>query len=107
MDQYGINSILSLFVLINRICSFLLYLGAKYGIINCTCVLIYDLIFHRGLWDAEWYDFELIGLSDDGNSIIGFWVDKYRSTDDDNDSSSSLVPFQVAYAVSIHKAQGL
>lgn len=58
-------------------------------------------------WDAEWYDFELIGLSDDGNSIIGFWVDKYRSTDDDNDSSSSLVPFQVAYAVSIHKAQGL
>ena len=58
-------------------------------------------------WDAEWYDFELIGLSDDGNSIIGFWVDKYRSTDDDNDSSNSLVPFQVAYAVSIHKAQGL
>lgn len=58
-------------------------------------------------WDAEWYDFELIGLSDDGNSIIGFCVDKYRSTDDDNDSSSSLVPFQVAYAVSIHKAQGL
>lgn len=58
-------------------------------------------------WDAEWYDFELIGLSDDGNSIIGFWVDKYRSTDDDNDSSSTLVPFQVAYAVSIHKAQGL
>lgn len=58
-------------------------------------------------WDAEWYDFELIGLSDDGNSIIGFWVDKYRSTDDDNDSSSTLVPFQVAYAVSIHKAQSL
>ena len=58
-------------------------------------------------WDAEWYDFELMGLSEDGNSIIGFWVDKYRSTDDDNDSSNTLVPFQVAYAVSIHKAQGL
>lgn len=58
-------------------------------------------------WDAEQYDFELIGLSDEENSIIGFWVDKYRSTDDDNDSSSTLVPFQVAYAVSIHKAQGL
>lgn len=58
-------------------------------------------------WDAEWYDFELMGLSEDGNSIIGFWVDRYRSTDDDNDSSNTLVPFQVAYAVSIHKAQGL
>ena len=25
----------------------------------------------------------------------------------DNDSSNTIVPFQVAYAVSIHKAQGL
>lgn len=58
-------------------------------------------------WDAELYDFELLGLSDEGNSIIGFWVDKYRSTDDDDDSSTAMVPFQVAYAVSIHKAQGL
>ncbi len=58
-------------------------------------------------WDAEYYDFELLGLSDKGNSIIGFWVDKYRSTDDDDDSSTAVVPFQVAYAVSIHKAQGL
>lgn len=57
--------------------------------------------------DAERYDFELTGISKDGNSIIGFWVDKYRNTDEDNDSSNTLVPFQVAYAVSIHKAQGL
>lgn len=58
-------------------------------------------------WDAELYDFDIIGLSEDGNSIIGFWVEKYRNTDDDNDSSNAIVPFQVAYAVSIHKAQGL
>ena len=58
-------------------------------------------------WDAELYDFDIIGLSEDGNSIIGFWVEKYRNTDDDNDSSNAVVPFQVAYAVSIHKAQGL
>lgn len=38
---------------------------------------------------------------------ISFWVDKYLSTDDDTDSSDAIVPFQVAYAVSIHKAQGL
>ena len=58
-------------------------------------------------WDAEYYDFELIGLSEEGNSIIGFWVEKYKSTDEDDDSSNAIVPFQVAYAVSIHKAQGL
>ena len=58
-------------------------------------------------WEAEDYDFTLLGDSDEGNSIIGFWVDKYKSSDDDDDSSDAIVPFQVAYAVSIHKAQGL
>ena len=58
-------------------------------------------------WEAEDYDFTLLDNSDEGNSIIGFWVDKYKSTDDDDDSSNAIVPFQVAYAVSIHKAQGL
>lgn len=58
-------------------------------------------------WEAGDYDFTLVGKSDKGNSIISFWVDKYRSTDDDDDSSNAIVPFQVAYAVSIHKAQGL
>ena len=58
--------------------------------------------------DALGYDFELIGESDDGNSIISFSVNKYRSTDeDDDDNDSTVVPFQVAYAISIHKAQGL
>ncbi|MBE6905134.1 MAG: helicase [Ruminococcaceae bacterium] len=58
--------------------------------------------------DALGYDFELIGESDAGNSIISFSVNKYRSTDeDDDDNDSTVIPFQVAYAVSIHKAQGL
>lgn len=58
--------------------------------------------------DAWGYDFELIGESDTGKSIISFSVNKYRNTDeDDDDNDSTIVPFQVAYAVSIHKAQGL
>lgn len=58
--------------------------------------------------DAWGYDFELIGESESGNSIISFSVNKFRSTDeDDDDNNSTVVPFQVAYAVSIHKAQGL
>nr|WP_243096815.1 helicase C-terminal domain-containing protein [Ruminococcus bromii] len=58
--------------------------------------------------DAWGYDFELIGESEKGNSIISFSINRYRSTDeDDEDDDSTLVPFQIAYAVSIHKAQGL
>ncbi len=58
--------------------------------------------------DAEDYDLQFVGSSGNGNSIISFSVNKYKSTDEDDDSSSeAVIPFQVAYAVSIHKAQGL
>lgn len=58
--------------------------------------------------DAWDYGFELIRESEAGNSVISFSVNKFRSTDeDDDDYNSTVVPFQVAYAVSIHKAQGL
>lgn len=59
-------------------------------------------------FDALNYDFELLENANNGNSVIRFSVSKYLSTDDDDDTSSNtVVPFQVAYAVSIHKAQGL
>lgn len=57
--------------------------------------------------DADEQDFDLVGNSDNGNSIIRFLVNKFKSTDYDDDNSDTIVPFQVAYAVSIHKAQGL
>lgn len=58
--------------------------------------------------DAESYDFELVGQSKAEKTIISFSVNKYRSTDeDDEDNDSTIVPFQIAYAISIHKAQGL
>ncbi|MGW8184619.1 MAG: ATP-dependent DNA helicase [Candidatus Moraniibacteriota bacterium] len=53
------------------------------------------------------YDFELIESIESGNSIIRFMVNKPENTDEDNESMESVVPFQVAYAISIHKAQGL
>ncbi len=52
-------------------------------------------------------DLELLGESNNGKSIIRFSVNRLPSTDDDEESSSAVVPFQVAYAVSVHKAQGL
>ena len=53
-------------------------------------------------------DIELLDSVKEGTSIIRFSVNTLRSTDEDDDESASdIVPFQVAYAVSIHKAQGL
>lgn len=49
-------------------------------------------------------------IEDDGtkNSIIRFTVDNYQTLDEnDGESDSTIVPFQTAYAVSIHKSQGL
>lgn len=42
-----------------------------------------------------------------GESTVRFSVFELESSDDDDDELNSTVPFQVAYAVSIHKAQGL
>lgn len=57
--------------------------------------------------DAFGEDFELLDNSENGNSVIRFCVNAMKSTDEDDNSSNTVVPFQVAYAVSIHKAQGL
>lgn len=53
------------------------------------------------------YDLELLENSAFGKSVIRFTVNKYASTDEDETASDTIVPFQVAYAISIHKAQGL
>lgn len=66
-----------------------------------------ELDFAINELDAQCYDFELLEPSATGNSVIRFSVDKYKSTDEDDDYSDTVVPFQIAYAVSIHKAQGL
>lgn len=58
-------------------------------------------------FDALGYDLQLLEDSASGNSVVRFSVNKPGNTDRDDDSLSAIVPFQVAYAVSIHKAQGL
>lgn len=60
--------------------------------------------------DAFGTDFMLVDdeYPDAENSVIRFYVNKLKSTDEDDDNSAcDVIPFQVAYAVSIHKAQGL
>ena len=55
---------------------------------------------------TRFYDFQLVS-SDSKKSVISFIVNEFPTTDEDDVSSEAIVPFQVAYAVSIHKAQGL
>lgn len=83
--------------------------GKIVGILNLGDKIQFDVELDMAIneWEAEGYDFELIDNFENENSIIRFTVNKLKSTDEDDDSSSAVVPFQVAYAVSIHKAQGL
>ena len=50
---------------------------------------------------------ELIDSDSPNSSMIRFYINKYSSTDEDTEDNSATVPFQVSYAISIHKAQGL
>lgn len=50
---------------------------------------------------------ELISSLPNGKSVVRFSVNKAADTDEDEEDIDSIVPFQIAYAVSIHKAQGL
>ncbi|MDD6826640.1 MAG: AAA family ATPase [Oscillospiraceae bacterium] len=54
-------------------------------------------------------DFIILPKSEDGNSVIRFTVHKIKNADDEDDDSNAktTVPFQIAYALSIHKSQGL
>lgn len=63
------------------------------------------LVFERDVLDL---DLELLENNEkEEKSLIRFYVHKLKSADEDGEDSRTVVPFQVAYAVSIHKAQGL
>lgn len=58
--------------------------------------------------EARYCDFELLENSAAGRSVIRFTVDDHRIVDENHEVPiTAVIPFQVAYAVSIHKAQGL
>lgn len=58
--------------------------------------------------DADNAGLELLGPLHSGKSVVRFKVKKKKESDDDRDFADDTdIPFQIAYAVSIHKAQGL
>ena len=58
--------------------------------------------------DADNVGLELLEPLNSGKSVVRFNVKKKKESDDDRDFADDTdIPFQIAYAVSIHKAQGL
>ena len=59
--------------------------------------------------DCEFSQLEFLGITDKDHTIVRFYVYKNKSVDEDDDGNTArtIVPFQIAYAISIHKAQGL
>ena len=58
--------------------------------------------------DVYGHDLELVEeYLDTTNSVVRFRVNRYRSTDEDISDNSTVVPFQISYCISIHRAQGL
>lgn len=59
-------------------------------------------------FDLENTQIEFVSATEDKKgTIIRIKVDEEGDADMDIDASDSIIPFQIAYAVSIHKAQGL
>jgi len=71
--------------------------------------IVFEILIDKVLneTDVEWYELELLESDNKNKSLIRFSVNQFKSTDDDDVSSDTVIPFQIAYAVSIHKAQGL
>lgn len=57
-------------------------------------------------WSAKMLGIRIKKI-DDRKTRIKFDVKKYKENDNDGDSTNTLVPFNIAYAISIHKSQGL
>jgi ATP-dependent exoDNAse (exonuclease V) alpha subunit len=68
-----------------------------------------DRILFEVELDRSLSEFDVVGneLEWMGESTVRFSVYESETSDEDDDSLNTSVPFQVAYAVSIHKAQGL
>ncbi|KAF5047869.1 RecBCD enzyme subunit RecD [anaerobic digester metagenome] len=58
--------------------------------------------------DISEFDLELLeNYEGKEKSLVRFYVYKLKSADEEDNDLRTVVPFQIAYAVSIHKAQGL
>lgn len=71
--------------------------------------IIFDISIDQpinGLSTMGYEGLSFVGYTPQGRAVVRFSVHAQQDPDNDEDESS-VVPFQIAYAASIHKAQGL
>lgn len=78
--------------------------GTIVGIDRAPGRITFDINLEREITASDLFGTGLRWVDD---SIVQFDVFERANSDDDDDNVDTLVPFQIAYAVSIHKAQGL
>lgn len=79
--------------------------GVIVGIQRALGLIQFDVELDRPLSEFDVVNDELEWV---GGSVVRFTVyESAEASDEDDDSLNTSIPFQVAYAVSIHKAQGL
>ena len=71
---------------------------------NAPGRITFDVDIRRTVTAADLWGTDLRWVSD---TVVQFDVFDRMDTDEDDDSSVTVLPFQIAYAVSIHRAQGL
>lgn len=72
--------------------------------------IVFQIELEKAIDDEEafLYDGLVVQMGENGKSIVNFAVFKVKDEDEDNNAvSRTSMPFQIAYAVSIHKSQGL
>lgn len=82
--------------------------GNIVGITPCRSKILFDIQINRASDEIE-KDCRLLPdyVKYIRDSIVRFTVYRYDSSDVDMSDEEYIVPFQVAYAISIHKSQGL
>jgi AAA domain/UvrD-like helicase C-terminal domain len=78
--------------------------GRIAGIERSTGQIQFDIELDRTIKDADVFGLDLVRVDD---RTVQFSVVEIDDSDEDTDALTTVVPFHVAYAVSIHKAQGL
>lgn len=83
--------------------------GKIVGIDKDDYSIIFDVEVPLNLefYDPKDYNLQGIECIGENCSKISIRVNKIKTTDDDDQDADNVVPFQVAYATSIHKSQGL
>lgn len=65
----------------------------------------FTILVEETLFDYQ-FNYEILDHID-GKTLIKFYVNNFKDTNDDENEYDYIIPFNLAYAISIHKAQGL